>query len=523
MVVYYATTHYQVLCTIIHKILYKKGEKSILLISDSRVDHDILCEKIEKERIFDKVILYKDREIVQQASREYYLNKTTLNMYRVLNKVCKKVETITPFKIDKTNEYYLLSDFRPFSLYLIKNKIKYNYFEDACGVLSRPELLMAVLKSPWTNKVIKKFHLNGENELVINKYADASAQTEEFYDEKMIDFSIKKLITKLSDIERKKIINIFNAIEIKKSESKNALILTQPFIQRNKISFEAQKNIYGLILDYFFEGMDIYIKPHPVDFLSNYNDWFDKVVLLDGKMPSEMLNVCLNSKFDYGLSISSTAIYSLDNHLKNIIIFDKDAENQIKHLHKYVLTSKIIENLNSKKIDIYLKNINKSLLNEIIKIKSNINIEKIEQLEEIDNILLKKDTKTQNLSVCVLKNVKNYDIFELMEKTDLLIIFKYKSLYIDNFDFINNFNDTSRIFKIKIESSENKVREEEILVCSKNKEIIDKVSKVNYQKDLIHSQLKIKINNYQFLSEEMKDKVIEILSLQNEELRRKLK
>lgn len=515
MIVYYATTHYHVLCAILHKLIYKKENEALLLISNTRAGHDSLCEKVKKQNIFKNVILYEDKSIVRRASREYNLFRHDLNMHRIMNWVLKKVEEITPFPITSNNEFYLWSDFRPLALYLIKHNIKYYYFEDACGVLSRPELLMSVLKSKWTNKVISHFNLNGQNELVINRFADYSAQIEEFEDNKLVDFSVKKLLQSLNDLDKQKIINIFSGITIEKSRTKKAIVLTQPFIQRNKISFEEQRLMYGLLIDYYFKNMDIYIKPHPLDFMANYKGWFSDCYVLDGKMPSEILNICLNTNFEAGISVSSTAVNSLVDYINNIILFDSKSENEIKNLHKYCLICEILHKLDYKKYNIITDGISNCVLKETAKNYKKIDIKKISFSDELPSNIQNK----KNNSICIIKNGEKYDIIDLIEHFNLVIIINYKNNLKKDLDFLKNYGEICRIFEICITGEQN-TEKEEIFVCSKNKILLKKISEIDYKNQLKHSKLKTKINNYKLMDDEMKDKIIEILLLQNEQLRR---
>ena len=511
MVVYYTTTYYHVLCAIIHRILYEPDSQAVILVSDSRVEHEKLCERLEKSGIFNKVIYYEDRLIVSNASRRFKHLPFKFNMKRILKDMYKEVEKITPFEINTENKYYLMSDFRPLGLYLIKNKINYYYFEDACGVLSRKHLLMNALKSKWTNKVIEVFNLNGENELVINRYADKLAQEEGFEDEKLIDFSVKKLVYKLKQEDKNKILEIFNIRKIPNDNRKKALILTQPFIQRNKISFDNQKEMYELLMDYFCRDMDIYIKPHPLDKLSAYSKWFPDAKILDGQMPSELLNVIVEDKFDVGISVSSTAIFSLDEFIKSIIILDSDAENRILNINKYYAISKILENIDIKENDVYLKNVNQKILENMI--KYNTNIKKLSQFFEYgeeDNF----EYKEKEIYIC--DKIEDNSFVEKLDDEDVLILLNYTNLYKDDKNFISKYQDYSRNIRLTIEESK---KQEDILVYTKSKEKLKKLDNLDVQNELIHSNLNLKINSYTFMSEEMKDKVINILKkeLKNKE------
>lgn len=508
MVVYYTTTYYHVLCAIIHRILYETNSVAKILVSDSRVEHEKLCERLKESNIFDDVIYYKDRLIVSNASSKFRLLPLKFNMKKILSNMYREVEKITPFEINKDNKYYMMSDFRPIGLYLIKNKINYYYFEDACGVLSRKHLLMNALKSKWTNRVIEEFKLNGDNELVIEKYADKLAQEEGFKDEKLVDFSLKKLVYKLSDEDKNKILKIFNVTKIPNSETKKALILTQPFIQRNRISLKTQKEIYEYLMDYFCKGMDIYIKPHPLDKLSIYSKWFPEAKILSGQMPSELINIIVEEKFDMGISVSSTAIYSLDEFIKSIIIFNSDAENKILNINKYYAVAKILEEIGIERKTIYLKNINKKILENMIRYNTTIanKINFIECKEE------KIEYRSKSIYIC--DEIEDINFIEEFGEDTVLVLLTDITVCKNSVNFITKYKNHSRIIRIlKNKDKLNSIFEEQedILVYTKNKENLEKLDKIDIQKELIHSKMNLKINTYTFMSEEMKDKVIKIL------------
>ena len=132
MVVYYTTTHYQVLCAILHKIKYEKDEKSCLVVTNARISHKNLCEKVKYAKIFDEVVYYDDKQLVAICSNEYKKIWCKWNIKGILKKIYPMIQKGLPFTINNNHKYYIMSDFKPFPLYLINHKIPYYYFEDAC-------------------------------------------------------------------------------------------------------------------------------------------------------------------------------------------------------------------------------------------------------------------------------------------------------------------------------------------------------------------------------------------------------
>ena len=371
------------------------------------------------------------------------------------------------------------------------------------GVLSRKELLLNVLKSKWTNRVIKEFNLLGNNEFVISKFADLSAQKEGFFDKKAIGFSVKKIIGEQSAETIQTILDVFEAEKIiDKENRKKAIILTQAFMSRNNISAGEQKLIYALLIDYFCENMDIYIKPHPIDLFSTYNEWFPEAKIINERIPSEIIGGCISKNFDLGISVSSTAIYSIDNNVNKIICFDSDMEDKIKDIHKYYVLAKILEKIKTKKYDIICaEGINLKVLNEMVLMRTSICKNSI-----LINSLNKNIRNGQK--IYIVNNKKDIQNVEISEE-DIIIIINIES------EELSYILDQNKIFvKYKIVDSKKLVNKEEergLLVEAKNKGKIEEVSTIDIQNELIHSQLEIRIKGYSYLPEAEKDIIIKVL------------
>lgn len=140
---------------------------------------------------------------------------------------------------------------------------------------------------------------------------------------------VKKLWTTSSESKRDLILKIFNIdpTELEIAQSKTIILLTQPF--NEIISEEELIKIYKDALTGYNQE-DILIKTHPRDTI-DYQAVFKEYHVLQSPVPMELLDL-LGLKFDKAVTISSTAIFSLPQETKKLVLGHECSPTLLKQL-----------------------------------------------------------------------------------------------------------------------------------------------------------------------------------------------
>ena len=441
---YYAMTNYHVLCCLLHKMTINKN-KSILFISSYLTNNQpTIIEKIKKSNIFEKIYIYDEITFTRSNKKA---NKNELD--NEIKRICSKVDKKIGKKIKNVKNIYLCSDFYSIGVYLISNKIKYNYFEDGCGTLSRPIMPYRIIEKDniIRAQIVKKLKSFGENIYTINRYGNLDNQEEGYYNKKDINFNVEKILESLDEKEIIQLLDIYDMKKIKIEGTKVILFLTMHY---NEIMNEShQKEIYGLLLDYFTKkDEEIIIKPHPADSIMKYKTIFKNIKEVNRYMPSELLPYCIDKKFAKGITCWSTAIYSLKNIIKKIITFDIRIDDTYKDFDKYYSIVMFLNHLkNKEKLNLKLIDINEIQFMRLLEEHfSNYNDYFVINNEnsKYENIYIQKEFPTGSI-------LNKYICLECGTSADEIIhIRKIFQEEIKN-EFIGLYNFNNNHFEIKFE------------------------------------------------------------------------
>ena len=327
MDIYYAVTNYHLLCCLLHKMKYNHNPATILISEYLLEIKPDIVEKITNTKIFESVIII-DKPTFQESD-EFLDNKGLKNRITEIN---KKIKEKYAYLFEKSNELYICCDFDELGIYLINNKIKYNYFEDGCGTFSREHLVLKVVHE--RKKFIKELGCLGNNKNVVKRFGSLMAQDKGYNNPKDQDFSVKDILKKLSNSEINMLLNIYDIKKIKIGSGNFDLLLTMHY---NEIMpQDMQRKIYTYLIDYFKEDDEkLIIKPHPADSIFNYKDIFKDAIELNRYMPSELFPYCIDKKFEKGITCWSTSIYGLGKIIKNIVSFDSRIDKTFLDFDKY--------------------------------------------------------------------------------------------------------------------------------------------------------------------------------------------
>jgi hypothetical protein len=406
---------------------YHRNEKAVLLIPKRHNDFGRLKTDIEKSSIFDKVIGY-DEIFIRSKNQTISEDKIA----DAIEKMDQFVKNNFPVQIKDFDEIYVADDHYSFGVYLVKNQIPYNFFEDARGRLStEKQLLEHILRiNPLQKLIAEKLNLLGNHPIVEKRFGDLSVQQKGYKNKKDINFSVTEIINNLPQKDKHLLIKTFSNSNCTNISGDVALLLTQHYINIGILDYQEQKLLYTYLVDYFCNDMNLLIKIHPSDVHGLYEKWFPDSMVLDRLLPSEFLPYCVNTNFKIGVSASSTAIYGLSDHLEKTICFTQEIEKTFPSMNRYYVALKIVEKALEENIkDIYTLWINeKQLINladiyqvPIDKIKT---VERIEDLKKLQKGLLLIDSTTdgtnrisQKEAIQIMMNVdKNINILYLNSK-----------------------------------------------------------------------------------------------------------
>ena len=362
MNIYYAISSYHLLCCILHCLKYHSNEKNVLYLSKWHNDCDNMIANLKKSGFFDRVCKYE--EVIYPSSNNKITNK---QIKEDINYLVSNTPSDFIDDVSKANNIYISGDSYSCSVYLVNKKIKYYYFEDACGVLSDEERNLRIIRNMEYSRyqIMKKLSLPGNHKYIINRYGDLNHQLPGYLNKKDIDFSVDNILESLNYKQLVKVASIFSSDKIIIPD-KSTLLLTFHYMNLNILNESNQRLLYGYLIDYFGGNNNILIKQHPSDVQPDYKKWFNESYILPRTLPSELLPYLSKSKISKVLTAYSTSIFSLKKYCDDIISFDSDIAKDFVLINKYYFILKMLSNF-SGNYPIYGIGLNESIVNNIIK------------------------------------------------------------------------------------------------------------------------------------------------------------
>lgn len=323
MILYQVISTYQLLNAIVHKTKYNSDKKCVLIISSWLTDKHQNYEELED--VFDKVIVMNAFMKIEDS----YIEKN--------NDYCTSLLKKNGLNINDFSEIHAMGCHYNFGAFLASNNIPHYFWEDAAGLLSRPEILININKNsfPIINEFCEEHSLyDGHEAGVIKTYCNFSAQKEGYDLSNAIDFNIVSNYLSLDKKDQLAIREFFTDAETIEIDENSVLILTQQLFSLGVLSFDEQALIYQLFVDYFFPNEKIVFKTHPDDFMY-YGQLFPDAEIIRKKFPAEFLPSLFSTKPKTIATISSTAIDNLKNHFDLCIVLSTRFEREFHSIHKY--------------------------------------------------------------------------------------------------------------------------------------------------------------------------------------------
>ncbi len=341
MVLYHAISSYQILEAMIHRKLYHPEEKAFLVLPDFVVNKLPQYQQLKKMGFFDELSLFPYRQIRHDA-------KT------LMQQVEDAYEKNIPYPITAFHTVYLAAAHFYFSLYLLMKEIPFHYFEDGCGILSRPEISFDLVNShtPFQAEWAQEHGLfDGMNPLIQTRICNLDAQTAEIPGDRqnVVHFDVAYALEGLPETFREKIITFFGAPEGLDAGENSMLVMTQQLANLGRISIQEQMLLYQMTLDYYAQGYRLVFKPHPDDVLY-YDRLFPGSLVIREKFPAELLPYLLKTRPKAALVQYSSALAGVRKCFPINIFCGYGIEDHFWKLHLYDAGLRLAGKLGIKKI-----------------------------------------------------------------------------------------------------------------------------------------------------------------------------
>ena len=341
MKIFICFTYYHILVTLVKSFVNK--EKYDIMIANDIPGYENLISHIAEKNYFRKIHIYDAKIIRIKKSNNVILYSLARNKYNILSRFKRYFD----LDLSQYDDIYIYNDATEIGLYLNYRKIKYHLLEDALDFYKYFNTYYHLRDNSYNNKSFKSllkkllgigFMAWGTSEycldIEVNDVNGIQIPTE-----KVITVSRKELFSHLSDTDKKSIYDVFASDrKVDSGKGDSVLICTQPLFSAGHVkSMEVQLMVFEeIIRDYYNQGNNIVIKPHPRD-EADYSELVRKYHCgyIDKNIPSEVLDYNPNAKhYCAAISITSTSINALicaDNKIFIGMAFVKQFEDALNH------------------------------------------------------------------------------------------------------------------------------------------------------------------------------------------------
>ena len=469
MILYQVISTYQLLNSIIHKIKFHNDDKCVLFCSTWLTQKFQNFENLKT--FFDDVVPFEGRitfkeEMYPLSNDEYIENLLMENKY----------------KLEDFTEIHAMGCHYSFAMYLSKHNINFNFWEDAAGLICRPENLynnevnsLNILKAEFC----KEFGFyDGSANAVDKIYCNLKAQKLDLNKDNVIDFNVIDEFINLDIEYQNKIKEFFTNSKMFDDDGNSILFLTQHLASLKITTFDQQALIYQLIFDYYFNEENIILKVHPDD-LMYYGLLFPRMKIIREKFPAEFLPTMFTNKPKCIATVSSTAIDNLKYYFDDYFVLGNDFEKDYKFLFKYDVVVKIKSEL-FKNYQINMLGISEVMFNKLLR-KTDIGNGKYSF-----NIIGYFDyLEVQNL----MEQARDDDVFVFINTNRDYLYYNANKKHIWN-----------NLIPLRIKKSKQRdnaiyadLEDEIIMIYSKNTKILNKLKNFEYEKSLKNTGLTIRV------------------------------
>lgn len=276
-VLYHGVSSYQLLEVILHRLLFHREEKAVLLLPDFIREKYPQWEGLSP-RFFQEVRLFP------------YLSIPHGEEAQVVRDTAAAYESLDLPSLEEFSRIYIAGAHFYFALYVISQGLPFAFFEDAAGMLSRPEEAAAVLaaKFPQHAALAQANGLfAGNHPLIREVFCCWEAQSGPVETRAAVwDFSVERALKSLPWKERRRLVRFFVKRPLKTRA--DTILLTQQFSNLGLMGEEEQRSLYRNLAQGPLAGRQLLVKPHPDDPL-DYHQVFPGAQVVDTVFPAELL------------------------------------------------------------------------------------------------------------------------------------------------------------------------------------------------------------------------------------------
>lgn len=352
MILYHASTVYHSLCCLTHKLAFHPYEEAELLLVEyifRGKERDEFIQKLESYGWFSQVRLVPESALEPPELKSLRMSSTTQEIEIVAEKICENVTAWLGHDLRDYEEINLLAEQWAVGIAVLYQKIPNNYFEDGSGLLGDSGRYFRIVKeiNIWNYVLLKYLNGGGNNSFTKLKYCDMDNQPDGFYDSKAQDFNIYKLLSQKVPEKIPQILKLYHGEKLLKIEKNSSVLFMTQFIRTLSVQdFNIQKRMTTLIWDYFVpDDCQLIVKPHPKDCFIDYRLLDPECIVLDRRLPSELLPFVLPEKATIALTASSTSISGVRHVAREIMEFLPDIESHFYRLPMYYACSRILERI----------------------------------------------------------------------------------------------------------------------------------------------------------------------------------
>lgn len=376
MILYHAVSSYQLLEVTLHKFKFNRSESCVLLITVDVVRR--LPNYKDFEQFFDQIIVYNNSIGNSKVSAKHELKAYFNSVFAKHN-----------LKIGNFKEIYACCVHHSLGIFFAQNNIPFIYLEDGVGAISKPEVLESVeCRYKEKHNLCLRYGLyNATNPNIVKRIYNAKHQKKGFVCQNGENFDVVDELESFPTSERNALIHIFTKMPMIETSGNSVLLLTEHLANMMIMTWEDQIIIYQTIVDYFLKNYDLVIKPHPDD-LMYYSKLFPKSKVIKDRFPAELLPFLFKTRPSCVATVSSTAIYGVQQCFEKVLQFNYDfsyKKKQFKYLHRYLAAYQYLKAVSKKNYTCHTYGVNPAISNAFEQF-SNVGLEQTIIHENINDL-----------------------------------------------------------------------------------------------------------------------------------------
>ena len=352
MILYHASTLYHSLCCLVHKLAFHPREEAELLLVEYMFRGDEMeafIQKLNSYGWFTRIRVVPESRLAENSRKKLTLSSSAREIENTAKKISDGVMEWLGHDLREYDEINLLAEQWSLGIAVLYQRIPNNFFEDGSGLLGDEGRYFRIVKEiSMKNYVLLKYLKGGGNNSFTKvKYCDMRNQPPGFYDSKAADFNIPHLISEKIPDKVEQLLELYHGKKITTGgEKKMVLFMTQFIRTLTDHNFAVQEKMTAVLWDYFVpEETLLVVKPHPKDCYIDYRKIAPECVVLDRRLPSELLPFVFDRPVQLVLTASSTSTGGVSGITEEVMQFTPDIESHFYRLPVYYAISRMVEAL----------------------------------------------------------------------------------------------------------------------------------------------------------------------------------